>query len=77
LAVTSGLAVLPAGWSGTDGTFACSSLGAGVSCQLALTYQPAIPDAGTLALGFTYTNDSGSVKSGSIVIPYTATAPGP
>ncbi len=77
LSVTSGLAVLPAGWSAADGTFACSDLGTGPSCQLALTYQPQNPDAGTLALGFTYTNDSGLVKSSSILIPYTATAPGP
>ncbi|MEJ0007056.1 MAG: hypothetical protein WDM77_12015 [Steroidobacteraceae bacterium] len=77
LSVTSGLATLPAGWSSADDTFACPDLGGGVGCQLALTYQPMNPDAGTLALGFTYTNDSGSVKSGSILIPYTATAPGP
>jgi len=77
LSVTSGLAALPAGWSSTDSTFACSSVSAGVNCQLALLYQPTNPDGGTLALGFTYTNDSGSVKSGTVLIPYTATAPGP
>jgi hypothetical protein len=77
LSVTSGLAVLPAGWSSAAGTFACSSVSAGVNCQLALTYAPLIPDAGTLALGFTYTNDSGTVKSGTVLIPYAASAPGP
>jgi hypothetical protein len=77
LSVTSGLAALPAGWSSANGSFACSSVSAGVSCQLVLTYQPVNPDAGTLALGFTYTNDSGSVKSGTVLIPYTATVPGP
>ncbi|HEY6456607.1 MAG TPA: hypothetical protein VIY90_15145 [Steroidobacteraceae bacterium] len=73
LSVTSGLAALPAGWSSTANTFACSSVSAGVNCQLALTYMPAIADSGTLALGFSYTNDSGSVKSGTVLIPYTAT----
>ena len=72
LTVTSGLAVLPAGWSSTDSTFACSNVSAGVSCQLALTYQPTNADSGTLTLGFTYTNDSGTVKSGTVLIPYTA-----
>jgi hypothetical protein len=68
---------LPAGWSSAATTFACSSVSAGVICQLTLTYQPTNADAGTLALGFSYTNDSGSVKSGTLSIPYTATAPGP
>jgi hypothetical protein len=77
LSVTSGLATLPAGWSSGGSTFACSSVSAGVSCQLALTYQPANPDTGTLTLGFTYTNDSGLTKNGTVLIPYTATAPGP
>jgi hypothetical protein len=76
LSVTSGLAALPAGWSAAN-TFACSSVSAGVSCQLALTYQPTNPDAGTLSLAFAYTNDSGAVKSSTVSIPYTATAPGP
>ncbi len=72
LSVTSGLSALPAGWSGA-GTFACSSVSAGTPCQLALSYQPTNPDSGTLTLGFTYTNDSGSAKSGTVLIPYTAT----
>jgi hypothetical protein len=77
VSVTSGLTVLPAGWSSTDSTFACSSVSAGVICQLALTYMPTNPDSGTLALGFSYTNDSGLMKGGTVLIPYTATAPGP
>jgi hypothetical protein len=77
LSVTSGLAALPAGWSSAGSSFTCASVSAGVNCQLALTYQPTNPDGGTLTLGFTYTNDSGTVKSGSVLIPYTATAPGP
>jgi hypothetical protein len=77
LSVTSGLAALPAGWSSAADSFACSSVSAGAICQLALTYQPTNPDSGTLTLGFTYTNDSGTSKTGTVLVPYTATAPGP
>jgi hypothetical protein len=73
LSVTSGLTALPAGWSSTDGTFACASVSSGSACQIPLTYQPTGTDSGTLQLGFSYTNDSGSVKSGTVSIPYTAT----
>jgi hypothetical protein len=45
----------------------------GGACQLALSYQPTVAGSGTLALGFTYTNDSGTVKTGTVSIPYAAT----
>ena len=45
----------------------------GVGCQLALTYAPLIPDSGTLSFGFTYTNNSGVVKSGTATLVYSAT----
>ncbi len=77
LSVTSGLAALPAGWSSMANSFSCSSVSAGTLCQLALTYQPTNPDSGTLTLDFSYTNDSGNLKTGTVVIPYTATVPGP
>jgi hypothetical protein len=38
--------------------------------------RPAARDSallGALALGFTYTNDSGTVKTGTVSVPYTAT----
>jgi hypothetical protein len=73
LSVTSGLTLLPGGWSSASGTFTCSSVSGGASCQLSLTYQPTNPDSGSLALGFTYTNDAGSVKTGTMSIPYAAT----
>jgi hypothetical protein len=73
LSVTSGLTALPAGWSSAAGTFSCSSVSAGIACQLPLTYQPTGADSGTVQLGFSYTNDSGSVKSATVSIPYTAT----
>jgi hypothetical protein len=73
LSVTSGLTALPAGWSSTASTFACPSVSAGSSCQIPLSYQPTGADSGTLQLGFSYTNDSGSIKSGTVSIPYAAT----
>jgi hypothetical protein len=73
LSVISGLTALPAGWSSAASSFACSSVSAGGSCQLTLTYQPTNPGSGTLAFGFTYTNDSGSMKTGTVSIPYAAT----
>jgi hypothetical protein len=77
LTVTSGLSVLPSGWSSADSGFACSGVGTGATCQLAFVYEPVNPDTGNLTLEFTYTNDSGLVKTGTVSIPYTAAAPGP
>jgi hypothetical protein len=73
LSVTSGLTALPAGWSSAASSFACSSVTAGGNCRLTLTYQPTIPDGGTVAFGFTYTNDSGAMRTGTVSIPYAAT----
>jgi hypothetical protein len=73
LSVTSGLAALPAGWSSTSSSFGCAGVSNGGACQLALTYQPMVVGSGTLALGFTYTNDSGTVKTGTVSVAYTAT----
>ncbi len=77
LSVTSGLAALPTGWSSASSSFSCASVSVGASCQLALTYAPTAPATGTLTLGFSYTNDAGIAKSGSVSIAFTATAPPP
>jgi hypothetical protein len=73
LAVTSGLSQLPAGWSSASTSFTCSSVSVGTGCQLALTYAPTVPDSGTLTLGFSYTNNSGIAKTGSVTLGYSAT----
>jgi hypothetical protein len=73
LSVTSGLASLPAGWSSTSGSFSCASVSVGTGCQLALTFAPAVPVGGSVSLGFSYTNNSGIVKTGTVSIAYTAT----
>lgn len=73
LSLTSGLSPLPTGWSSGSGTFSCASVSAGTACELALTYAPAAADSGTLVLGFSYTNNSGVVKTGTLSINYAAT----
>jgi hypothetical protein len=75
LSVTSGLAGLPSDWSGTSGSFGCSNVSTGTGCQLSLTYAPTAVGSGTLSLTYAYNDDSGTVKSGSVSIPYTAMPP--
>jgi len=73
LSVTSGLVPLPAGWSSTSTSLSCSTVSAGTVCELALTYASTVPATGTLTLGFSYTNDAGIAKTGTVSVAYTAT----
>ena len=75
LSVTTNLATLPAGWSATANSFACSSVSAGSICELTLNYTPTIASTGTLSLAFSYLNDSGYSGTGSTSIAYTASVP--
>jgi hypothetical protein len=72
LSVSSGLTPLPAGWSGPT-TFTCATVSGGTVCQLALSYASAVPASGNLILGFSYTNNAGTAKTGSVTISYSAT----
>lgn len=72
LMITSGLTPLPAGWSSSVSTFGCSSVSTGTGCQLSLSYAPTAADAGTLTLAYSYTNNSGMMKTGTLAIGYTA-----
>jgi hypothetical protein len=72
LAITSGLSPLPSGWSSSSGTFTCATVNGSNACELNLTYAPTAPASGTLALGFSYLNNSGIASSGSVSIAYTA-----
>jgi hypothetical protein len=67
------LGALPAGWSSAGGSFGCSGLGSGGGCQLSLMYAPTAAGSGTLSLSYTYLNDAGEPKSGSLSLPYAAT----
>jgi hypothetical protein len=73
LQLTSSLTALPPGWSAAAGAFNCSVVISGTSCQLMLTYAPTGVDNGTLNLGYTYVNNAGESKSGSVGIPYQTT----
>lgn len=73
LAITSGLSTLPPGWSSSSGTFTCANVDGSGGCELSLTYAPTAAASGILTLGFSYANDSGIAKSGSVSIGYTAT----
>jgi hypothetical protein len=73
LQLTTALASLPSGWSTSNTTFNCDSVSTGNGCQLSLTYAPTAASNGTLTLGFTYRDNTGTSKNGSINIPYTAT----
>ncbi len=64
---------LPAGWSLDDPAFACAGVGADQPCQLGLRYTPAAAASGSLSLGYTYRNDAGIQKNGTVLIPYRAT----
>jgi hypothetical protein len=72
LTITSGLTALPPGWSSSASTFGCPSVGAGTGCQLSLSYAPTAAASGILTLGYSYTNNSGMVKTGTLAIGYTA-----
>jgi hypothetical protein len=70
--ITSGLSTLPANWSSTDTTLSCASVSTGTTCQLPLTYAPAAVDSGTLSLGYSYTDNAGTAKTGTVSLSYSA-----
>ncbi len=73
LQLTSDLTRLPAGWSSTAGSFACSGINADMACTLPLTYAPTAAGSGTLSLVYSYLNDAGESKTGTVNIAYRAT----
>jgi hypothetical protein len=73
LQLTGGLSALPAGWSASAGAFSCGVVTGGATCQLLLAYAPTGVDNGTLNLGYTYVNNAGEAKSGTLGIPYRTT----
>lgn len=72
--VTTNLASgLPAGWSSTSSTFTCATITRDSACELDLSYAPTVTDQGQVTLGYTYTDHTGSVQTGTVVIPYLTT----
>lgn len=74
LTLTTDLSSLPAGWTSTAKSFSCASISTGNGCQLPLTYAPSAVAGGTLALHYTYKDNSGDSKTGTVSIPYVTTA---
>jgi hypothetical protein len=74
LQITGSLTALPAGWSSSVNALSCVSVESGTGCQLSLSYAPTAADSGALALGFAYVNNAGESKTGTLSIPYLATA---
>jgi len=73
LLLTSSLTALPPGWSSTASSLACPSVSGGSGCALSLTYKPQVYGAGTLILNYSYKNNAGRTRTGSLSIPYRAT----
>jgi hypothetical protein len=67
------LTALPTGWTSPSSSLACATVSVGTTCLLSLTYAPLAVDAGTLSLTYNYDDDSGTPKSGTVSILYSAT----
>ncbi len=67
-------AALPAGWSSAANSFACSTVSTGNACQLMLLFAPTALDSGTLTLNYSYLNNAGEAKMGTVGIPYWTTS---
>jgi len=74
LSVTTDLTALPTGWSASGSSFTCSNLSTGNGCQLNLNFAPTAAGSGTLALSYTYLDNSGAAKTGTLDIAYSAAA---
>jgi hypothetical protein len=67
---------LPSGWSLQGSALPCATVTGAGSCQLQLAYAPtAAVASGTLTLEFSYTDDSGAARTGSVAIAYSAVLP--
>jgi hypothetical protein len=74
LAVTSDLSVLPAGWSSTASAFTCAAVSTGSGCLLSLQYSPTAVNSGMLSLGFSYIDNAGTAKTGTLTVPYASSS---
>ena len=70
LTATTDLSALPGGWSSTSPSLHCATVNSGNGCQLTLTFAPLTGGSGTLQINYSYTNNAGSARTGSVSIPY-------
>ncbi len=73
-AITDDLQALPAGWSAVASSLSCPTVSSTAACQLELDYEPSAIGSGTLSLGYSYLNNSGTAQTGTLNVPYVATA---
>ena len=71
--ITGGLSSLPAGWSGPT-SFTCASVSTGGGCRLNLTYHPTAVGSGSVTLSYSYKDNAGTGKTGTVVLSYAATS---
>ena len=76
LALTTDLSSLPAGWTSTASVFTCAIVSTGSGCQLPLHFAPTAAATGTLALNYTYSDNSGTARTGTLNVPYSTTTDG-
>ena len=67
---------LPSGWSVQGSALPCAAVTGTGACQLQLAYAPiAAAASSTLTLAFSYMDDSGAARTGSVAIAYSAVPP--
>ena len=76
LVLMTDLSALPAGWSSRNPGFSCAIVSSGNGCQLLLNYLPTTAATGTLALNYTYSDDSGMARTGVLNLPYSTATNG-
>jgi hypothetical protein len=73
-ALTTDLSTLPSGWSSSVNALTCSEVSTGTACELPLEFAPSTVGSGTLTLAYSYRDNAGETKTGSVNIPYVSTS---
>jgi hypothetical protein len=71
--VTTDLTTLPDGWSGSASGLSCASVSTGSSCSMQLSYAPTGPVSGSLSVAYSFTSNTGTLKTPTMTIPYAST----
>jgi hypothetical protein len=64
-------ASLPAGWSQTSPS-SCATFSGAAPCVITWAYAPTAPGSGTLSIGYSFNDDSGTLKTSNLPIMYAA-----
>ena len=71
-ALSADLSALLPDWSSASSALTCATVSVGTGCQVALSYTPTVAATGPLTFGYSYLNSAGTLKTGSVSVPYTA-----